>query len=809
MIITKLELTAFGKFSNTVIELKSGLNLIEGYNESGKSTLHSFIEGMFFGFFKPYSKNKQYTDDYEKYLPWSGPDYRGALEYIHDGNAYRLERNFHKSTESVRLYDIKTGKDLTDMLAFDPVQKLPRASQHLGMSSTLFRNTVSIAQMANATDNDLAKEFGDLLINVQSTRDTAVSVQKAVDRLQKSKNEFGTKKQSKSLLGSNSLRLDQLLSEQSAAEKIEAECKEKYLRLRHLEEQKKQLSEKKNDIRQDEERTRIAEMSRRYQRYIQMDKRAEQLQKNFVDQPIITETQFETYQQTLAKYDLTQRNDALLSTKRDLAEKTLLQMRSGEPDRNAAETYSQQEMLQDSALLEKRLNQKEEYAEKQTDKQTSSLSKKYQTLRNREKLFSLSGTAFTALGIASAAFGYFSDSSFYFWAAGLGAVGIVLLVLWGITATKKSELEPYFDRYDTMKIRTTNMLVMCEIDIEQLKQKYRCDSVPQLQSILRQAQAIREQKIESDKMILTQQQSIKNLTDELSRNREEMEQYRALMLQILAQAGVSSPEELKQAILAQRQQNIYKADYEATRQSMEELLRGTTENELKNAFEIAREMGISGSEPAGTITSDLMEETNEELLNITAQIASLRASIKEAETMIRPLAEIEEDILKTQAIVEQCEEEIAAYELAIKTISNISEHIHGDFAETFNRHVSDIVQSVTNGKYSDVRVSNQIEIKVMDRTAGKLADIGALSAGTIDQMYFSVRFAIADLILENQDVPIILDDCFVQYDEIRLKQTLAFISAQSEHHQIILSSCRTDEKEVLLALGIPYHSINL
>jgi uncharacterized protein YhaN len=53
MIITKLELTAFGKFSNTVIELKSGLNLIEGYMNREKSTLHSFIEGMYFGFFKP------------------------------------------------------------------------------------------------------------------------------------------------------------------------------------------------------------------------------------------------------------------------------------------------------------------------------------------------------------------------------------------------------------------------------------------------------------------------------------------------------------------------------------------------------------------------------------------------------------------------------------------------------------------------------------------------------------------------------------------------------------------------------------
>ncbi len=133
-----------------------------------------------------------------------------------------------------------------------------------------------------------------------------------------------------------------------------------------------------------------------------------------------------------------------------------------------------------------------------------------------------------------------------------------------------------------------------------------------------------------DKMILTQQQSIKNLTDELSRNREEMEQYRALMLQILAQAGVSSPEQLKQAILAQRQQ-IFIKPIRSNKTINGELLRGTTENELKNAFEIAREMESPGR-TGSTITSDLMEETNEELLNITAQIASLRASIKEAET---------------------------------------------------------------------------------------------------------------------------------------------------------------------------------
>ena len=57
MIIKKLELTAFGKFNNTTIELSEGLNLIGGSNESGKSTIHKFVEGMFFGFFKPETKD--------------------------------------------------------------------------------------------------------------------------------------------------------------------------------------------------------------------------------------------------------------------------------------------------------------------------------------------------------------------------------------------------------------------------------------------------------------------------------------------------------------------------------------------------------------------------------------------------------------------------------------------------------------------------------------------------------------------------------------------------------------------------------
>ena len=49
MIIRELILKNFGRFRNRSIRLEEGINIIYGENESGKSTLHAFIQGMLFG----------------------------------------------------------------------------------------------------------------------------------------------------------------------------------------------------------------------------------------------------------------------------------------------------------------------------------------------------------------------------------------------------------------------------------------------------------------------------------------------------------------------------------------------------------------------------------------------------------------------------------------------------------------------------------------------------------------------------------------------------------------------------------------
>lgn len=68
MQIKNIQINNFGKLNNKNIELKNGINVIFGENESGKSTLLKFITSMFYGASK--NKNGRRISDFEKYTPW-------------------------------------------------------------------------------------------------------------------------------------------------------------------------------------------------------------------------------------------------------------------------------------------------------------------------------------------------------------------------------------------------------------------------------------------------------------------------------------------------------------------------------------------------------------------------------------------------------------------------------------------------------------------------------------------------------------------------------------------------------------------
>ena len=79
---------------------KNGINIIQGKNESGKSTLLNYIISSFYGI----SKNKKGKEmsDIERYTPWTGEEFSGKLEYELDNQEkFEVFREFKKKNPKI------------------------------------------------------------------------------------------------------------------------------------------------------------------------------------------------------------------------------------------------------------------------------------------------------------------------------------------------------------------------------------------------------------------------------------------------------------------------------------------------------------------------------------------------------------------------------------------------------------------------------------------------------------------------------------------------------------------------------------
>ena len=89
MEIERLDLIRWGKFSGHTIRLKSGVNIIYGGNESGKSTIHSFLGAMLSGTPQKAEKGRLASDTF-----LTGGDGEGAMTIWDGGQRYELHRTF-------------------------------------------------------------------------------------------------------------------------------------------------------------------------------------------------------------------------------------------------------------------------------------------------------------------------------------------------------------------------------------------------------------------------------------------------------------------------------------------------------------------------------------------------------------------------------------------------------------------------------------------------------------------------------------------------------------------------------------------
>jgi len=67
------------------------------------------------------------------------------------------------------------------------------------------------------------------------------------------------------------------------------------------------------------------------------------------------------------------------------------------------------------------------------------------------------------------------------------------------------------------------------------------------------------------------------------------------------------------------------------------------------------------------------------------------------------------------------------------------------------------------------------------------------SDGTVDQLYLSLRLAVAEEL--TPEAPLVLDDALVRFDDARMAQALKILRQMAEKKQVICFTCQNREKD--------------
>ena len=200
------------------------------------------------------------------------------------------------------------------------------------------------------------------------------------------------------------------------------------------------------------------------------------------------------------------------------------------------------------------------------------------------------------------------------------------------------------------------------------------------------------------------------------------------------------------------------------------------------------------------ILQTIIENSNNELTKLEIKQEEFEEQLGE---VIR--LEEEQEILGKQ--LDELKENNDAIELVKETIGIAYEKLKENINPEFNKKLSENISKITNGKYNNILFNDEQGL-IVELPNGNYVSADRLSIGTIDQIYLSLRLAIIEEI-SNEKLPIILDEAFAYFDDIRLENIILFLSKEFKDRQIIIFTCTTREVKVLQNNNIEFNFIEL
>ncbi|MPW24878.1 AAA family ATPase [Alkalibaculum sp. M08DMB] len=806
MYIKKLIISSFGKYENEQIEFKEGINIVYGENESGKSTIHKFIEAMLFGFFKDQKARRAYSDDYNKYLPLHTNKYGGILIFNDQGKEIRIERNLLKGKDKVIIYDNNTGEDISNKYYYDVSTKLYAPFDDSVMNRRIYKNTISISQLGCGTSSDLIEELKDKLINLNDSK-SDLSVRTAISSLSDSLYALGTeKRKNNSPMYEMQTSLEKLQKDRNMIienmDKVSTMVSEINILDSNIEKNTMIKEKYSNDIKAlkyQKERIRLEEYNRKLDENNNLLKEMREI-KCFN----VSEKDYKHLKKNMDEINMLQKQVVSGIEKKEKCKNEISKIERTLPRGHSL--YKNRDFKLDYNEMQNLNNEKNILVYKRQNSNQVLLEDKLKKDREDFQKYCIIFVLSLLSSISSIILGLIHDPLLYVFLLFLPIAYLNYKKFnhrkKEISIVKKQLLEMQ-NTYEELKLR----LETVEININNIIKKYDCKSyeefIGEYYQNAKDTSAL--DKVKEELIILRERN--KNIDDSIEFLEEEIRKLKDENYSLLEKNNVNTLEEFEENI-----NNILRRDQLKLKSENNKIV-------LKNIIPIEElqkvisNVEIHTSTEERTVYDDLDNlmkyetSANEKIKSMEIEKSKLEGQIETLISQNASLPDVENEIIFIENEILKLRSKEKSLQLAISTIQNISEEIHNELAPELNKLLGEIISKIT-GKYQVLKVAKDLDIKVEHPIDNQLIDLNKLSSGTLDQVYFAFRMGLNQF-LNKSEFPILLDESFIQYDDNRLANTLKYLTDNNKKRQILIFTSQDREVRITEKYTLQYNLIKL
>lgn len=259
--------------------------------------------------------------------------------------------------------------------------------------------------------------------------------------------------------------------------------------------------------------------------------------------------------------------------------------------------------------------------------------------------------------------------------------------------------------------------------------------------------------------------------------------------------------------------NILRKDIIQEEKELEKELKALDEKtELFKEMILSKYRGIIEREELDQLLLKEFEEIVVELKKIEKRyeesmyrLSQLNAERNVVETSAYRLTDIIEELTSLQKEKQKLLTYNEAFEAAKEILTQSYEELKNNVGPEFAKRLSYIAGKITNGKYTNISINDNYEIKV-EAEHGEYVNLEVLSTGTIEQINVALRIALLET-MSKEILPIILDEAFAFYDDERLENFIRFLYEEYTDRQIIIFTCSEREKQIITKLDLSVNYI--